>query len=288
MMTYAFQIAELGIQVCTEKPMRITESFAPFVFKEPRGHADWISHFRVVGHLPEFLEDPLFSDHGISIYRQSGKIYRAFYDYSDQNKIYAVTDYSNEEKVIQVNYLPNKEKYFSESGNCFFHIGLEALMMKAERYILHASCVQTQYGGLLFSGPSGSGKSTQAKLWCNSEAAEMINDDKPILFRKEGCWFAYGSPYAGSSHYYVNDFCVVQAIIFVKKAENSTIRRLSLTEAIQRIYANLTINAWNREFVVQALDAAMKMAEEIPVYELNCLPDHSAVDILKKQLQGSR
>lgn len=81
-------------------------------------------------HLPEFLEDPLFSDHGISIYRQSGKIYRAFYDYSDQNKIYAVTDYSNEEKVIQVNYLPNKEKYFSESGNCFFHIGLEALMMK--------------------------------------------------------------------------------------------------------------------------------------------------------------
>lgn len=80
----------------------------------------------------------------------------------------------------------------------------------------------------------------------------------------------------------------MQAIVFDEKAENSTIRRLSLTEAIQLIYANLTINAWNREFVVQALDGAMKMAEEIPVYELNCLPDHSAVDILKKQLQGSR
>lgn len=88
---------------------------------------------------------------------------------------------------------------FSETHNCFSHIGFEELLIGRDRLTLHASLVDSPYGGLLFSGVSGVGKSTQGDLWERFADASLINGDRPILRKTSDGWMASGSPYAGSS-----------------------------------------------------------------------------------------
>ena len=71
----------------------------------------------------------------------------------------------------------------------------------------------------------------------------------------------------------------------LRQAPVCTIRRLSRREAYRSIYAGLTVNSWNPAFSLSALDFAVALAGEIPVYELCCTPDEAAVVCLEEQFR---
>lgn len=286
-------IAGVELLLHVTVPIRITENFLPFLCVDYDKKTDssempkrYEADFREISDISKGNEQFLVYNQDFKVYKASdGAFVRIYHDHDQADTPYAITRIDAEKHKVEVRYLREKRHFFSESGNSFFHIGWETLMIQEKRVILHAACIDTAYGGVLFSGPSGIGKSTQADLWRKYEDAILLNGDRPIVAKEQGRWKAYGSPYAGSSKCYVNSSCGITAIVFLLQGTAGAIRRLNGSEAFRRIFEVMTVNSWDSGFVNRACDMAQEMIREIPVYELQCRPDQTAVELLKTELE---
>lgn len=279
MFTRRYCIAGLTLQLESDEKIHGDPEFAAF---ETDRSADYTVHFREVSVLPQIRGEFTASRMGVEVYRDAPYNMYRFADIA--RSPYAVSRRKDGDRDITVEYLKTGSDNICHSGGAFFHIGWEDILLRNNRLILHACCVASRMGGILFSGRSGIGKSTQGRLWCDCESARMINEDRPILHKEDGGWAAYGSPYAGSSRWHVNDRVLIRAIVMLEQAECCEIRRLGAAEAFRKIYAQTTVADWNPENVGKACDLAESLVMDVPVYELACTPDQKAVDILKEML----
>ena len=287
MSTLNFTIAGLGIEMKTEIPVRISQGFIPFMADSNDLNTDRL--YRACFQKTDRLEFPynrkVVCTRDFTVYEERPEVYIRVYQDGRNGMNYAVSRFDPETRRMQIRYLPESEKNFSETGNSFFHMEWENLLISEHRLIVHAACVTSrEVGGILFSGPSGAGKSTQAELWRQHMDARMLNGDRTILSMQPDGWMAYGSPYAGSSRCYVNESCRVSAVVFVKKAKVNSVHRMRPMEAFQKIFGSLTINSWDSRFVNRACDLTEKLICEIPVYEMTCTPDKRAVEALYHEL----
>ena len=263
-----------------EKP-----EFLPFIKKAEL--PDFIIRFQQTDRLPMLPSEVLYEDACYRVHPDGqGGYIRSFFDAPRDMTPYAVTEEDYANGRIQISYLPKGAHCVSQVHNSFFHIGFEKILMYKKRLCLHASCVDTQYGGLLFSGPSGIGKSTQSELWCRYRGAQLINGDRPILSKDESGWRAWGSPYAGSSRCHINKSCPVRAIIMLEKAANCCITRLSMPDAFRAVWSGLTVYGWDKWFVEEAVNLAMELIESVPVYRFSCTPDKRSVEVLESEIKG--
>lgn len=261
---YDLSIAEVKLRLETDHPLVCNQAFHPFLTTglDP----DFRAVFEPVDRLPDDGD-------------------RYFYEKPDSSLPYAATSWDPCARFLRVLYLKQNEHCVSELQNCFYHIGIETLMIRKDRLCFHAACIETQLGGILFSGPSGIGKSTQAALWETYQSARQINGDRPILQKRQEGWAAWGSPYAGSSHCHVNDHCPVTAIVMLRKAEDCSVRRLSLQEAFRAVWSGITIHSEDVSFVEKASDLVIALIGMVPVYEFSCTPDEYAVKYLEQELR---
>ena len=260
------------------------EAFLPFV--ERTENPDYTVTFRETGKLPAFSDVVIHEDECYRVHPDGkGGYLRSFFDAPRDFTPYAVAEYDHANGLVQIDCLPKGAHCVSEVHNSFFHLGFESILIHQNRLCLHAACVDTPFGGLLFSGPSGIGKSTQANLWHVHRGAKHINGDRPILSKDSGEWLAWGSPFAGSSKCHVNESCPVSAIIMLQQAQNCELWRLSLPEAFRAVWSGLTIHSWDKFFVEKALDLTTELIEIIPVYGFRCTPDLNAVEYLEQDLR---
>ena len=200
-MDYEIQFSLAGLNIMLHMPhgIIINESFQPFV-KIP-----------------------------FSVYEDESGHYRVFHDHKEGNMPYATGKILSDTEE-EIHYLTKCRMFFSESQNTFSHIALEDLLLRRDAVVLHASYIDTIYGGILFSGPSGIGKSTQADLWCRYRNAKQVNGDRPILRRDKSGWKAYGSPYAGSSRCWLNRSSQIRAIVILGQGTECCIRSSGLSD----------------------------------------------------------
>lgn len=284
--SYCLSIADIVFAVETDIPHAIAPSFQQFLTEMV--NPDFCVRFRRVEQLPEFSGQILHEDNCYRVYSNGrGGYVRGFYDAMRTQTPYAAADYDLEMGCVQVDYLDEGAHCVSGMHNSFFHMGLESLLLKKERLCLHASCVQTALGGILFSGISGIGKSTQSELWCRHRGAKLINGDRPILSKAEDGWLAWGSPYAGSSQCHINESCPVSAIVMLRQEKMCSLRRLDPSEAFRAVWSGLTMSSWNEALVERAVELAMELIQTVPVYEFGCTPDDRAVEFLEGELQKS-
>lgn len=277
-------IAGVTIRLETEHPLPPEEAFLPFAgaVQAPK----YTARFRQVDKLPDIPPQVLWEGNCDRVHPDgAGGYVRSFFDAPRSYEPYALGTYDYPGGQISIDYRKEGSLCVSELSTCFYHLGIEELLLHEEKFCLHASFVETPLGGLLFSGPSGIGKSTQAELWCRYRDSQQINGDRPILGRKNGVWTAWGSPYAGSSRCYVNRSYPVRAVIMLAQEKACRLRRLSPGEAFRKIYQGLTVHSWDPGFTGAALDFAAGFSAEIPVYEFGCTPDEAAVDYLDAALR---
>lgn len=277
------KIAGISMALHAFQKWKAEAAFLPFVTEAE--DPDYTVVFRETDQLPAFSETVLHEDECYRIHPDGkGGYLRSFFDAPRDFTPYAVAEYDHARGRIRIDCLPKGAHCVSELHNSFFHLGFESILIHKERLCLHAACVDTPLGGLLFSGPSGIGKSTQAELWQKYRGAKLINGDRPIL-SKEGGWLAWGSPYAGSSKCHISENCPVSAIIMLRQAENCTLRRLRLTEAFKAVWSGLTVHSWDRTFIETAVELVMEIVNTVPVFEFACTPDLRAVEFLEQELK---
>lgn len=266
-----------------DREVRITDSFLPFVHN--RGEITYQCAFQCVEQLPELKGQVVEKNIEYQIIQNESGEYRQFIDHFSGDRPYSVTSCDWENRRIHVAYLPEVGERFSDTRLAFFHLGWEKILLREGRMLLHASCIDTSYGGLLFSGPSGRGKSTQADLWCRYAKAVQINGDRPVLRKEQDGWSAWGSPYAGSSGYHVDQSCRIRAVFVLEQSRKNHAERLELSAAFGALYREMIVNSWDAAYVSGLSALIGEFVKEIPVYRLWCTADESAVDYVRKMLE---
>lgn len=286
--SYYFKIGEVCIQILSDISAEIEEAFSVFQISEQEAaEPDYVVEVCLVSalHIPE--GECVYHGSGISILKIEEDIcVRVLQEIYGDKKEYAVSFFDWKCRKITAEILENKSNHADCMREIFKCVAWEVIMLQEQCLILHASYLKTPYGGIAFSGPSGIGKTTQAELWCSYREAEMLNGDKAILRKKGESWIGYGSPYAGSSQCYVNKHCELKYLFFLKQGKSCSLRKMPLTEAFKEIYAGITLNRWDVQYVQMACELVEKLAIDVPVYEFTCTPDEYAVEFLQKSLEG--
>jgi hypothetical protein len=153
--------------------------------------------------------------------------------------------------------------------------------------VLHGSSIAYEGKGVVFSAPSGTGKSTHTALWeqCFGEKVVPINDDKPAIRFKEEQPFLYGTPWSGKTDRNHNLSVPLKAIVFIERAKENRIRRLSPTEAMMYIGSQTVRPFYDAGQGLRVLDCTEKLIKTIPMYLLGCTISEEAVGVVKQELQ---
>ena len=205
------------------------------------------------------------------------------YEYllSDNNGEFIIKiDYYNSGKNVDV-YLYDVKKnngyddthYLSNTISILFHY----VAIANNRIVLHSSSVYADGYGVAFSADSGVGKSTHTSLWMKYvPGCEYLNDDTPIIYKKDGGIYIYGTPFAGSTGIN-NNVCVpLKAITFIKRGINNSIRRLSTAESLEMLMGQL-VQPLAGDYLDNMLGVLSDILSEVPVYELKCNMEFDAV-----------
>lgn len=273
-------VGGVTLELALPAAVEITESFRPFVRES--GEPDVTAVWECVPALPRLDGKAVYCGSSFDVYSTERGFVRAYHEHNEHDNIYAHSVSNG--NLVRIFYTEKELLRFSELQNCFYHIALEERVLPFERLVLHASLVDTPYGGILFSGVSGIGKSTQARLWEKHRNALQINGDRPVLGTESGVWYGYGSPYAGSSRCWVDKKSPVRAAVLLAQGEKCEIKRLNGVQAFQRLYAGLTLHSWDAEFMEKACDLLKDLVSKVPVYHLICTPDERAVEALENEI----
>lgn len=277
------RIGDISLQLDSFQVWQEEPAFRPFMAATP--NPDFRAVFRQADTLPDIPAAVIHEDKCYRVHPAgNGRYLRSFFDAPRDMTPYAVAEYDYDRGEILISCLPKGAHCVSQLHNSFFHIDFEAMLLSRQRLCLHAACVNTVSGGLLFSGPSGIGKSTQADLWCRFRNAKLINGDRPILSRGASGWLAWGSPFAGSSRCHINESCPAAAIVILQQGKQCALEPLKPAEAFRAVWSGLTVHSWDKQYVEEAIQLTMELIGSVPVFRYTCTPDSHAVDYLEQAL----
>ena len=182
--------------------------------------------------------------------------------------------------------LPGKEDAFAFNNALMLLFTFASAKMGALE--MHASVVVNRGMGYLFLGKSGTGKSTHSSLWLRHiPGTWLLNDDNPVLrLMPSGEVRVFGSPWSGKTPCYKALSAPAGAVVRLHQAPYNKIERITGVKA----YASLMASASSfRPFSALAdhwhhtLDA---MAQAVPCYELECLPNEEAARLCFSTVNG--
>lgn len=274
-MEYYLTLAGLQVKLCTPEEITISDSLRPFL-TQPQDKTDCTISVQVTGSLPAVSEGGVWR--GAEYHTPEGVVHCL----GKGDTPFAFTAFSEEDVTICV--LPEFTHYFLGNEGIFNRIGLETWLQKHHGLLLHASIIMYKDRAIAFAGPSGVGKSTQAELWHKTLGAKVINGDRAVLRKTESGWFAYGSPYAGTSGIYCNDSAPLTAVVVLSQGQENTLTRLPPVDALGKLYPEISSHPWDKSFTEATTDLCLELIADVPVYGFACQNDNSAPLALKKGL----
>jgi hypothetical protein len=145
--------------------------------------------------------------------------------------------------------------------------------------MIHASGVNYEGRGLLFSGVSGKGKTTMARLWDNN-GATVIHDDR-LIIRKSGTgYLMYNTPV------YNNDQPLsssLERIFIIEHGRENKMIPLREASAISQVMANCIQHSWGQAIISNLLESVSELCRLLPTTRLFFKPERSIIDYIQKK-----
>ena len=144
----------------------------------------------------------------------------------------------------------------------FLYFALFLFLNNSRGFLIHACGISKENKGYIFTGPSRSGKSTVARL---SKGLTILSDDHLCVKKRGDSYYMYGVPWGRAT---TNRFVEVKKIFSLKKAEQTSFKKLGLSLAAAEIFYNLPIGLREPEIIEKPLTVISKMVAKIPCYEM--------------------
>ena len=156
------------------------------------------------------------------------------------------------------------------------------------RFFLHASAVALDGEAYLFSAPSGTGKSTHTGLWLKQfPGSYILNDDKPVIYPSCEGVSVWGTPFSGKTDLQVNGVLPLRAICFLHRGDKNSIAPVSCDRALAHILNN-TYRPHSVKEMELLLDAAVKVAKSVSIFEMSCRAEPAAAEMSYRAMKGKR
>ena len=152
--------------------------------------------------------------------------------------------------------------------------------------LLHSAVISDGGHGYAFTANSGVGKTTHIKIWQQAfgDEVSIVNGDKPIIRKKDGKWYAYGTPWCGKEGWNINTAVPLAAICFLRRGEKNTIAPLKAETAIGDIMPQLLIPD-DAAALMATLDLLDGVLTDVPLYELHCTISEEAARIARAAMK---
>lgn len=158
------------------------------------------------------------------------------------------------------------------------------LIIEKGAFVLHSSHVSTDKGSILFTAASGTGKSTQAAFWREARGAFTVNEDRTIVRKTDGGHLACGCWAMGSGDKCGNVTAPIRGIVMLKQAARNYVRIPPPSEIIRHIVPQCTFDDKDVRSRIAIIELVSDMIGRVPIVELGCINDVSAVYELEKYL----
>ena len=215
--------------------------------------------------------------------------------WQDKNTVYRrTTDICKDEPHVQINYSCNNCKNINSNITSdawqwattekylWTSLCLNQIMLYFNTLFFHASYIEVNGEGILFTAPSQTGKSTQAALWEKYRGAKVVNGDKAAV-RIEDIVTVNSIPFSGTSGICENITVPLKAIVFLSQAPENRVRKMGASEAITALCPNVFADKLVGEEWSQTLNLLLNLVSTVPIYHLACTPDERAVETLEKE-----
>lgn len=170
-------------------------------------------------------------------------------------------------------YCPDNTLLQQEGALELLRTAMECRFCHESIVSLHAACVEGDGYGVCFTGDSGVGKSTRAQAWVQGLGARFISGDRPaIRLEKDGCT-ACGVPWDGKEQIFRDVERPLSAILEVRRAPFTRLRRLTEEQAYQVLIRQSFIPMWDADTAALAMVNVGRLSRSVPVYRLFCGPD---------------
>ena len=150
-------------------------------------------------------------------------------------------------------------------------------LLAYDAFLMHAAVIAMDGKAYAFAASSGTGKTTHIRQWkaLFGKRVEVINGDKPIIRKMNGCFYACGTPWCGKEHMGGSSFYPLQAICFIEQGSENQIRPLQQGKVIGRLFRQLLLPEDQ-----SALDRYMGLVEQLLTaanfFLLTCKPEPEA------------
>ena len=179
--------------------------------------------------------------------------------------------------------MANKDRHFCVNNALMLMYAFRTATMGTME--MHASVTVKDGRGFLFLGKSGTGKSTHSRLWLkNIPGTHLLNDDNPIVRFVDGQARVYGSPWSGKTPCYRKEDYPVGAFVRINRAPYDAIHRMSLPESFASLSSSTSGLRAIRSIADGLFSTISSVAQSVPCYVLDCLPDDEAAIVCSTEV----
>ena len=270
--TRLYRIGHTEIEITAPIYMKSPKNLEKFRIERAERTDDEVVHYLVerTEDLAGIKEELMKKRTGRVICRENLMVFQTdggecrFINFLGMDWHYAVSSQENGNHY-RIWFVPEVAEMLDQDTVYLAAFSLEKQAIKDHAMILHSAYMCYEDTAVLFSAPSETGKSTQADLWEKYRGTWTVNGDRSLLIREKDGWYANGWPVCGSSEICNNKSYPVRAIVMLSQAKENRISRLKGIEALRKVMEQITINAWNSEFQMQAMDELECLLQEIPI-----------------------
>lgn len=147
-------------------------------------------------------------------------------------------------------------------------------------FFFHSSSLMLDDEAYVFTAVSGTGKSTHTALWRKlfKDKVVMINDDKPIIRKKDGVFYVYGTPWMGKSDIGNNVKAPVKAVYILQRGEKNSAVRVKPGAVFKNIL-EATVVPTDRRNMEKLLELLDEFFSSVPLFLLTCNMDIEAAQV---------
>lgn len=184
---------------------------------------------------------------------------------------------------IKINHIPGCQDEIPAINPYVFpftSLLLSKMIHRMGGTLIHASGVNDNGKGYIFTAVSGTGKSTMAGLW-RQRGATIINDDIIAITTHDGP-LIHNIPMP-----YYDDKAKqapLRAVCIIRQSPHNYFVPLTGAKAAMLMMANCIQQLGTRSYVEKHLQIISTIASAVPIYEVGFKPDTDIVDLIRDEI----